>query len=84
MYVYAYNGTWHVYDDLAPWWYYMMIDFTYEYVLVYIVKEWWYVIVMIFYENLDVGYDSCCVTWLSKVMGLCLVIALVDSIGVHG
>ena len=38
-----------------------------------------YVNVMLYDEH-----DFCRVIWLSKVMGLCLVISLVDMIGVHG
>ena len=41
MYEYAYDGILYVYDELANW-YYMLISFTYEYVLVYIVKVWLY------------------------------------------
>ena len=44
MYEYVYNGTWYVYDELAHYWYYMLIGITYEYMLVYVVKVWWYVL----------------------------------------
>ena len=43
MYVNAYNAIWYLYDELAHCLYYMLIGVTYEYALVYIVKEKWYV-----------------------------------------
>ena len=73
MYEYAYNGTWYVYDELSHCWYYMLISFTHEYVLVYIVKVWYG----------DICQDSCWVTLMSKVMALCLFIVLDNLIGVH-
>ena len=57
----------------------MLINFTYEYVLVYIVKVWWYVILSVNLYEVDGGHDSCSVTWLTKVIGLFLVIPLVES-----
>ena len=44
MYEYAYDCIWYAYDEIAHFLYYMLISFTYEYVLVYIVKVWWYVL----------------------------------------
>ena len=44
MYGYTYNDMWYVYDELAHYWYYMLIGITYEYMLVYVVKVWWYVL----------------------------------------
>ena len=56
MYEYAYNGTWNVYGDVSHCWKYMWIVVTYEYVLVYIVKVWCYVILNVIL--CEVGYRS--------------------------
>ena len=38
MYEYAYDCIWYAYDEIAHFLYYMLISFTYEYVLVYVFK----------------------------------------------
>ena len=82
MYEYVYDEIWYVYEILAHCWYYMLVSPTYGYMLVYIVKVWWYVLLNAMIREKDVSHDSSWVTWMSMVMGLCLVIALLDLIGV--